>query len=280
MRELIDFRISEERAAMFLGPDVGERLGDTVRRVVLPTTDERVQRIGELEREFNRQGRAFFSGWRISRKYTQQELQAADVLLLQPQAFFEPCGELCGTEYDESAACAHCGAGAPQTSELFIDARRIPRNKDLVVTVAWEILVSSRLVEAFQAHGITGASYQPVRHKTGRLLEEWRQLVMTSPPVDVVHPTVVGTGPFDLDAQGRFRCPLGHVLGLHRLSELWVSGETPEASDWMHTRQCVGARDGVLRPHPELLISPRLHRLLRELKARRFEVEVVHWKWA
>jgi hypothetical protein len=41
--------------------------------------------------------------------------------------------------------------------------------------------------------------------------------------------------------------------------------------------QLIGARQGVLRPREQLLISPRLYRLLLELKARRFEIEVAHW---
>ncbi|HSP78642.1 MAG TPA: hypothetical protein VLQ93_08945, partial [Myxococcaceae bacterium] len=225
----------------------------------------------------NRRGRAFFTGWDISRRYTEKELQSAEVLQLVPRAFFEPVGEMCGTEYDESGACPHCGVGFIQKTDLFLDARRIPKKKDLVISIASEILVSSRLVEAFQARGITGASFQPVRHKTGRLLEEWRQLVITSPPVDIVPPTLIGSSPFDLDERGRFRCPLGHVLGLHRLSELWLSPAGNPGTDWMRTRQHLGWHQGVLRPHPELLISPRLYRLLRELKATRFDVEVAHW---
>jgi hypothetical protein len=125
--------------------------------------------------------------------------------------------------------------------------RRIPKKTDLATTIGGEVVVSARLVEAFQKHGITGAEYRPVRHKTGEAQEEWRH-----------------------------RCLRKHVAGLNRLSEPWVQRAGGETSDWMHTRQLTGVRRGLLHPEEQLLISPLLYRVPLELKARRFEVEVAH----
>lgn len=277
MRETIEIRLSEERAERFLEPGLGETLGGSVRKVVLPMEDPRVQFIGDLDREFFKKGRAFFTYWHISRHYTRGELEAAEALQLLIRPTFEPPGEMCGTEYDEAAACQRCGAGAPQLTELHLDVRRIPKKKDLAVTIAGEVVVSARLVNALLKHGITGAEYRPVKHKTGVVSDEWCQLVVTTPPIDIVPPTRVGSDPFDLDRKGRYRCPLKHVVGLNRLSELWVKRVRNHGSDWLLTRQYIGARQGVLRPNRQLLISPRLYRLLLELKAKRFEVEVAHW---
>jgi hypothetical protein len=277
MREMIEFRISEERVRMFLEPELGTQLGDDVRKIVLPVEDARVKLIGDLDQEFSKRGRAFFTYWDIFRDYTRKELETAEVLQLLIRPTFEPPGEMCGTEYDEAAACSRCGAGAPQLTDLHLDVRRIPKKKDLAVTIAGEIVVSARLVEALHKHGITGADYRPVRHKTGKVAKEWRQLVVTSKPVDMVPPTRVGETPFDLDERGRHRCPLKHVVGLNRLSELWLKRAGHDGSDWVHTRQLIGARQGVLRPREQLLISPRLYRLLLELKAKRIEIEVAHW---
>ncbi|HEX8436047.1 hypothetical protein [Archangium sp.] len=252
----------------------GRSLG-IVRKVRLPLEDERVRLIGELNREFNRQGHSFFMGWSISRHYTPKEIQAAELFSLRPRAIFEPCGEMCGTEYDESEACPLCGAGARQSTALHLEPESIPK-RDLSFTIAREIVVSSRLAQALQAHGMTGAAFLPVRDPTGRLLENWRQLTITSAPVDIVPPTLVGSDLFDLDEQGQFRCPQGHVLGLSFLSELWVRRESYDGSDLVRTRQLTGLRRGVLHPQPVLLFSPRLYRLLRELKVGRLVVEVAH----
>jgi len=277
MRETIEFRIPEDRAAMFLEPGLGTSLGGTVRKVVLPMDDPRVKLIGDLEREFHKRAQSFFYGWDISRRYSRKELEAAELLQLLIRPTFEPPGELCGTQYDESAACPHCGAGALLRGDLHLDLQRVPKKRDLALTIAGEAVVSTQLVKALRKHGITGAEYRPVRHKTGGVSKEWHHLVVTSPALDILPPSRVGTKPFNLDEQGGYRCPLKHVAGLNRLSELWVRRADADGSDWMHTRQLIGTRRGVLRPEAQLLISPKLYRLLEDLKARRFEIEVGHW---
>ncbi|HEX8705874.1 MAG TPA: hypothetical protein VF815_43970, partial [Myxococcaceae bacterium] len=237
MRETIEFRISESWAQEFLEPDLGESLGGSVRKVVLPMDDPRVKLISDLDREFWKRGRAFFTFAHVSRHYTRKELEAAEVLQLLIRPTFEPEGEMYGTEYDDAAACQHCGAEAPQLTDLHLDVRRIPKKKDLAVTIAGEMVISARLAKALLEHGITGAEYRPVRHKTGVVSDEWRQLVVTAPPVNIVPPTRAGIDPFDLDREGRYRCPLKHVVGLNRLSELWIKRVRYNSSDWVTTRQ-------------------------------------------
>lgn len=276
MRETIEFRIPEVEAATHLEPTLGTRLGDSVRRVVLPVSDGRVRLIGELDQEFRKRGRVFFTYCHIFRHYTKKELDSAKLLHLLVTPVMTTCGELFGTEYDDASACPQCGSGAPQMTELRFDLRRISKNKELAQTLAGEVLISSRLVETFREHGITGAAFLPVRHKSGKEQQHWYQLSVTSTPVDIVPPTLVGDTPFDLDERGRFRCTQGHLLGLNRLSELWVARAGHDGSDIVRTRQHIGVRRGVLRPEQQLLISPRLYQLLREQKIRRFEVEVAH----
>jgi hypothetical protein len=277
MREFIEFRISDSDVSQFLG-DVGWRMGyrGEVRCVRLPLEDERVRLIGELDGELRRRGSSFFRGWDITRHYTPEEVQSAQVFHLLLRSVFEPCGAMCGTEYDESSACPRCGAGSRQATALHLEPESIPK-RDLSRTIAGEIVISSRLVRAFQTQGITGAAFPPVRDPTGRVLENWHQLIVTSAPVDIASPTLAGKGPFELDAKGEYRCPQGHVLGLNLLSELWVKKEGHDGSDLVRTRQLIGTRMGVLHPEPRLLISPRLFRLLRELKVGRLVAEVAHW---
>ncbi len=282
MRETIEFRIPEEDAQQFLEPDVGKLLlpliPPMIRQVLLPRTDPRVEFILELDREFKRRGSTFYTYWHIHRHYTRRELEGAELLQLFVGSPFEPTASECGTQYDEAAACPSCGSGAPQRNDLHLDVRRIPRKKDIATTIVGEAILSSRLVEALEAEGITGAEYRPVRHKTGKLVPEWRQLVITSAPVDLVPPTLVGGGPSNLDEEGKYRCPRGDLIGLNSLSELWVARASHDGSDWLHTRQFIGVRRGLLRPWPQHLISPRLYRLLKKLDVKRFEVEMAHWR--
>jgi hypothetical protein len=278
MRETIEFRIDEGLAQRFLGPDLGTRLSDTLRRVVLPTTDPRVQQIGDLQRAHRKNGGFFFIYWDVRRKYSAKELQAAQLLHLNVRAVFEPTGEECGTTYDETTACKRCGAGAEQTSGLILDKKRIPKGKDIARTIAGEVVVSRRFADAFRKHGLLGAEFQPVLHRghKGSEPSEWSQLVVTSTPVKLSPRTVTGNAPFDLDEQNEHRCSRGHTAGLTWLSEFFVLRTSHDGGDLLHTEKMFGLRRGYLRPRPQLLISQKLRQVLVDMKAKGFELEVAH----
>jgi hypothetical protein len=281
MREIVDFRIAEHQAQRFLRPEDGTVLGGDTRKLVLDTRDSLFARVGEIDQQLKKEGSTFFLGWSLRRQYTRTELEAAELLHLRVRATFEPEGERCGTEYDDTAGCRHCGVGARQLNELRLEASSLPRGKDVARTIAYsEVLFSARLVEAFREHGLTGARFHPVLRKGGKgVIGGWYQLEVCSRPLEVVSPTRFGIDPFDEDAAGRYRCPLGHVAGLNLLSEPWVKRKGDDGADICSTRQQVGPRSqnrGVFRPAPLLLISPRLKRLLEQLNAKGFELERAH----
>lgn len=279
MRETIELRVEEAEAHRVFRPDEGVLLpSGEVRKVVLSLQDERLPLIHDINRQLRKQGRALFFGWEIQRRYAEKELRAAELFKLWPEATIEPSGEECGTEYDESTACRSCGAGATQTSDLFLDTRRMPKRADIARTLADEWVISSRLARALRERGIRGADLHPVRQagKAGGVSEEWLQLVVTAPPVDIAPQTLTGNDPFDRDERNQQRCPNGHVVGLSLLSELSVERSSYTGSDLTCTRQLVGLRSGVLRPAPPVLISPKLRELLVELEVKRLNIEVAH----
>ncbi|MDC0711335.1 hypothetical protein POL68_22890 [Stigmatella sp. ncwal1] len=278
MRETIEFRIDEELARKFLEPGVGSPISDTLRRVVLPLNDQRVRRIGEIQREHRARGAFFFLYSEIHRAYSEEELQAAELLELIPRARFEPSGSMCGTEYDESGACEHCGSGGHQVSELLLNTRRIPKGKDVAQTIAGEIVISSRVVDTLVERGIRGAEYRPVMHsgRKGPESSEWRQLSITSKPVALSAQTRAGVNLFDMDEEGKHRCPKGHLAGLNQISELYVERRSVETSDWFCTDKLFGVRRGELRPERRVLISQNLRQVLVDLKAKGFGLEVAH----
>jgi hypothetical protein len=250
---------------------------------MLSLPDDRLSRIHEINQELRKKGRSLFWGWSFHRRYSEKELQAAELFKLWPNAVFEPVGEECGTEYDESVACPQCGAGARQVSDLVLDLRRAPKGADLARTIADEFIVSTRLAEEMKARCISGVEFRPVKQagKKDTVSSAWLQLVVSAKPVEMVAPTATGVDPFDRDEQGAFRCPRGDLAGLNLLSELFVARGSYDGSDLSCTRQSFGARrnepnPGVLRPSPYLLISPKLRGLLVESRVRRLEIEVAH----
>jgi len=285
MREIIDFRIPEGDAQRYLGPSVGVTLGDSVRKVRVATDDPSYHRICEIDREFQDRSRgthSFYLGWCTYRQYTKDELNAAEAFAVQIKRLFEPAGEECGTEYDESTACEICGAGATQRSKLMLAPRSLPNPERLViaVTIAREIVVSDRFVELCRSHRLKGPVFRPVRRsgKPSEAIPGWHQLYTTSRFVNIVAPTKVGIRPTDDDKEGRYRCPRGDTIGLNLISELWISRQDFQSSkcDIALTRQFIGLRGGLLRPRPWIVVSPRFRRLVRENDLKGMAIEVAH----
>jgi hypothetical protein len=167
VREIYEFRIQGKFASLLFSDDEGVSLGPLrTRKILISPEDSRFSRIGELDQEIHRDfGTYFFAGWNIHRRYSRSELLAADALTLWPKCTFEPCGELCGTTFDQSVACVHCGAGAAQTSDLRLDLRKAPKDKDIARTIAGEIVVSQKLAEGLVDAGIKGVELRRCRHK-------------------------------------------------------------------------------------------------------------------
>jgi hypothetical protein len=284
MREIADFRIGQRFARRFLLPSVGVSLGELTRKVKVAVDDPLYVRIGQIYRELReRENAYFFAGWHIERHYTKEELQSGELFQLYLTSYFEPEGEFSGTVYDYSKACAHCGAGRRQVSELKLDLSKVPRGKDITMTIARdEVIVSERFAKLIQAHAITGVDLRPVvrarKPRSGAPI--WYQLHVTARAVRVMPPTKIGVNPFEEDPEGKHRCALGHVSGLNLLSEVAVARSDWDGSDVAVTKELVGAfrGEGVIVPTPLVLISPRFRRLLEQEKIKGYKVEVAYLK--
>jgi hypothetical protein len=166
MKEMAEFRVEERFASQLFGDKEGKRLGDSIRKVHLGVDDARFPQIGELQKTLRAShGEPFFYGWHIRRKYDAAELDAAKLFLMAVGYGLEPAGEDCGTTYDETTGCPECGAGAAQTSDLWLDLRKAPKSRDLVATIADEVIVSQRLAERMIEAGLTGFRFGRVHHK-------------------------------------------------------------------------------------------------------------------
>jgi len=279
MRETCEFRVVEELAPKLFATDEGKRLGDSVRQVEIATNDPRFDAIGRLQLETRaKTDRSFFYGWILRRRYSKAELDEADLFQLNVTSTFEPAGEECGTKYDESTACSQCGAGAKQTTSLFLPEKRIPKSKDVSKTIAGEIVVSRRVVELFARHGIIGTEFSPIRSNPSSSAEskDWFQLTLPKADAEISVPTRVGINPFDDDKKGECRCTLGDLIGLTPLSEVTIKSASRGDADIICSRQFVGTRRGLLRPRRIILISPKVWRLIESEKLKGVEVEVAH----
>ena len=165
MHTYYEFRVREKFAYLLPNPDDGELLsfGD-IRKIILRDDDPRMADIERVTKKLKADGEFLFFGFDIRRKYSRSELDRAELfqLALSP---FEPTGEECGTVYDESTACPICGGGRRQVSDLVLDLRKVPKSRDITMTIADEWIVSQRLAGLMFKAGLTGFSLRPVAHK-------------------------------------------------------------------------------------------------------------------
>ena len=150
MLEKIELRIPEVYAKEFLDATDGVCLGGSVRKVEVHLADPRFSRIGDLDRAFQRNGKAFFTAWSVRRRYTPSELRAAKSLQLLVKRVFEPTGEQFGTLYDESTACHLETAAEKGTSR---QSKREP--PDAKYSAGW--LSEVVFLQSTRQEGSTGA---------------------------------------------------------------------------------------------------------------------------
>ena len=295
MREVVELRIPEELASSRWPASVGERLGESVRKLKVSTADPLFSEIKEADRELRSRGELLITGWKIARKYSRRELAQAELLHIFPKKMFEPAGEEGGTEYDEASACDHafspgtlgevrgnaiytlattCGGGAEQTTPLYLDGRRIPKTVDFARTIAGEVVVTAKVRDVFSRHGFTGAVFAPLRlsNRNGKESDAHFQLVVEPLYLSIHQDTRAGGSLFDEGGYGR--CPFGHSVGLNLLSEVTVTRDRESDADLMASEQFVGVRQGLLRPHRIMLLSPRAWDIFEAQKLRGLGVEI------
>jgi hypothetical protein len=98
-------------------------------------------------------------------RYTEEELDSARLLLLQPNRQFEICaGVEYGMTYDLSGACPACGTGARQTSAVFVDGEKLAALEGHRAggTIFFHLLVDEGLAAELESLGATGLSFRSV----------------------------------------------------------------------------------------------------------------------
>ncbi len=278
MRELFEFRIWEEYAALLFRPDEHKSSGLS-RKVLIYADDLKLIEVRKLqERLHSEYGKGLYSSWDIYRTYCKAEMEASPWFKLRIRSVFEPAGEECGTIYDEAKACPICHSGARQVTALYLPTSRIPKMKDLSATIAGEMVVSHKLVEAFQRHKVTGAEFAAIRSKRSPDVEtpDWYQMIVPNTGIRIVPPTRTGIKPFDEDHENEQRCERGDLIGLNLLSEVSFAKETADDFDVQASAQFVGLKSGLLRPERVIFFSQRVRRLLESEGLKGAELEVAH----
>jgi hypothetical protein len=288
MKETIEFRINNDYAHLLIQPVKAKNLGSV--SVIEITRDnpnfDLIARLSRIIREeFND---SFFFYSNPKRSYTKKELAEATLLMASVTATFEPAGEENGTFYDESNACEICGANRRRVGPLRLKTGSLPE-KDIARTIAGEIVVSEKFVQAFGKRGLRGACSEPVMLNRGS--SSYYSLEITSDGLDLSENTVAGVNVFDLSESceaGTFevagsqtvvlkevyRCPKGHTIGLNLLSAPHVlDSHSVNTFDFFASNQKTGVKRGLLRPEPIYFCSPSFMKMVEEEKLSGFSFE-------
>ena len=277
MRVSAEFRISARKAHGRLPRGLGESVGYGVLRVQVPADSEVFREIGRIDAAMREEGSCFFTGWWIVREYSNAELQRATRFHIWPRRTFEPCGEECGTVYDDSTACPECGSGGQVVHPFRLDVRKIPTGVHLAYTIADELVISASCVRAFRDAGLTGYEAVPIAGVDAVHSRDWFYARITGSPVTLLEETKFGETPFDLTATGK--CSRGDLLGLNLLSEVHFDSASDHGADLVRSSQWVGVRRGLLRPRNLILASPRALEVVREFRPRAVHFEIARSAW-
>ncbi|MDR1098311.1 MAG: hypothetical protein LBL57_09285 [Tannerella sp.] len=290
MKEIFEFRVNGDYAHLLFKAGEGKDLGGII-VIHITKDDPRFEQIGEMQKMIDQKyDTYFFAGWDIVRKYTPEEIAEAKLFQFYINTMFEPPGEDCGTQYDETVACEICGAGRKQITPLMLRKSSIPK-KDIARTIAGEVVVSGRLAEAVQQRLLTGIRLDPVLCRKGAT--GYYQPVALN-EVDLSPKTLAGDDPFEKtysceantftiqgytfeDEAEVYVCPKGDLLGLACLSEVFVM-DSPVLGkyDFFESQQKFGVKRGDLRPEPAWLCSPAFYHMVKEENFRGFTFEVAH----
>ena len=289
MRERVSVSVSEAWASRVLGDHVGTKspllatrpafLSTSIlsRHISVDLKDPLFQRMKDQILAAEQLGERICGAATVTRHYTKRELDAGALYRLLPAARVEFSGVDCGTKYDWNSACPRCGAGRRALGPLMIAVEALDRRMDVQATLDGnEVLISKPLAAALVSHNLSGFNVAPiVDSHTGRVSEDWMQLVVTYQCGSATRQTGFGIDVIHPDTTGRFQCDHHNYMGLRCLTEVTVA-HWDHNEDIGHTPDTVGLLDGSVAPHPLLLITSRFREAFILANARGIALEVAH----
>lgn len=262
--------------------------------VILSDDDINIDYIYQLNEKVDKN---LYYDWDFFYKYTDKELDGADLFRIKILNTIDTCGEECGTKYDESISCPICGAGRKQVGLLKLSSNLSFAGYDIYKTIGGEIIVTKRFQELLLKNNIQGIIFQPIIIN-GEISPYFMQLIATV-SIDISHKTRFGIDYFDkmnipssnektINICGHnitipkeiYVCPNHDLLGLCLLSELFIDKESFRLHhyDFMKTMQYVGVKRGMLRPEPLYVCSKSFFEMIKRENIYGMEFDIAHIK--
>lgn len=290
METFIRFRINKEKLNL-LDANIQGTAGDhSFATIVLPLDNNNKDSRHQIEEIVD--GRAYYD-WDVFYKYTDEEIAEARLFRVRINKTVEPCGEECGTVYDDGPSCPICGAGRVQKGPLILSKLPSLGKVDVCKTIGGEIIVSKRFQKLVGKYSLQGMIFLPILVK-GIPSPHAMQLTVKD-SVIVSHETRFGIDYFDsvnipcsderkINICGHeitmskeiYVCPNQDLMGLNLLSELYINEESylSHSFDLARTAQYVGVKRGMLRPEPLYVCTKEFYEMVKHEKILGMDFEI------
>lgn len=290
MESFIRFRINKDKLNL-LDANIQVMAEDhSYATIVLPIDNNNKDRWHRIEEIVD--GRAYYD-WDVFYKYTDEEFAKARLFRVRINKTVEPCGEECGTVYDDRQACPICGSGRVQKGPLILSKVSTLGKVDVCKTIGGEIIVSKRFQELVGKYSLRGMLFLPILVK-GIPSQLFMQLTAKD-SVDISHETRFGIDYFDsvnipynderkINICGHeitmpkeiYVCPNQDLMGLNLLSELYITEESYQSHffDLARTAQYVGVKRGLLRPEPLYVCTKAFYEMVKHEKILGMDFEI------
>ena len=274
MQEIYEFRIPETWACEWLEPRDGTKTrSGSVRIVKTRKGSDLFDRVLRAEATRRMTGDRLFLSWFVRREYDREELNAAELLLLNIFNVFEPAGEEFGVVYLPDVEGP--AESANRIGPLILECSRF-RGNSFCTSIAGEVLVAPEMQRLIGKEAFTGLEFGPVVCK-GREPSKrgWAELVVTSRHLTISPRTVIGVDPLELGP--RRGTGSGENIGLNVMSEVTVVRDSWDGSDFVVSKQTVGSLQGLLRPRRLLMVSKRVFDAMPSRMRRGLDFEVIRF---
>ncbi|WP_170319293.1 hypothetical protein [Polyangium spumosum] len=203
--------------------------------------------------------------------FTDEELESARLLFMWYDVNSTVFGgPRMGTTYDMSDACNRCGAGARQTSAMFIEGEDLPKleGRRAAATCYDDILVDEKLARALAESGATGLSFRDVfaGFEERSFQIPWRQMCATHtlPPMS---PRSTSIYPYTPCTCGRSSFSWKAEIPLrlaYRAADLADISDVNVTWEWFGEVKFDGDVSEALFPYPLFLVTPKVWRIFRD----------------
>ena len=260
------------------GPDVADvsdftilNIREVIVRLDLDETDERVEKVLALLKQYGVEPSV--SG---AIEYSDEELQNARLLWMNADfdnSFYVSLRG--GTKYDMSEACPHCGTGARQISELYVDGdslARIRKHRAMGSYFA-HILVDGGMVKKLRDSGITGISFGDVR---ARLKDDkWTSVAREQILIEHVMPPMRVELTADDEQYMCKVCRRGGRMSwpgkIYREEDLVGSKDFNLTWEWFGEFRTADHPHGAHRSNPHILVTPKVMNVFRDAGVKTFD---------